>query len=281
MSSASDKNLRFLDIPRHDPEKLPVAEEIDEPGYRLGQQLVKRGRDAEALSAFIKVIEKRGEQASAESHLEAGLIYLRHFKDPVEAIHHFQRYLALQPKAKLAPKVRGLVDTARREFARTLPAHPLESQAIGLDQLEQNRLLQREVEELKAENTALRALSPAPRTRVSRATIDAGDITLPPASATPPPAVSLTPNRPAAPVGDGFSIVSAPPKPALFTPGPVSRSNPTSATGGRKYTIARGDSLYALSKKFGVTVEEIAAANRDTIPNVNTPLRTGAEIRIP
>ena len=102
-------------------EKLPFSTETDEPGYRSGQQSVKQGRDAEALSAFLKVIEKRGEQSAAESHLEAGLIYLRHIKDPLEAIHHFRKYLALQPNAKQAPNVRGLVDTARREYARTLP----------------------------------------------------------------------------------------------------------------------------------------------------------------
>lgn len=275
-------------------EKLPFSAEADEPGYRLGQQLVKQGRDAEALTAFLKVIEKRGEQSAPESHLEAGLIYLRHIKDPLEAIHHFRKYLELQPNARQAPNVRGLVDTARREYARTLPAHPMESQVVGLDQLEQIRQLQREVDDLRAENTALRSLAPAPLTRASRATIDAGEAAASPVASTPrAPAISFSASPaatvPAAPAGDRISIMSPPPKPTLLpAPGtrtgaspPTGRASPPSATGGKKYTVARGDTLYAIARKFGVKVEDIAAANRETIPNVNTPLRTGAEIRIP
>lgn len=275
-------------------EKLPFSAETDEPGYRSGQQLVKQGRDAEALSAFLKVIAKRGEQSAPESHLEAGLIYLRHIKDPLEAIHHFRKYLELQPNAKQAPNVRGLVDTARREYARTLPAHPMESQMVGLDQLEQIRQLQREVDDLRAENTALRSLAPAPLTRASRVTIDAGDSTLsaPPASSRTP-AISFSPSQsaapPAAPAGEVTPIMSPPPKPALFAPQsgvrasapPAGRTSAQPATGGKRYTVARGDTLYAIARKFGVKVEDIAAANREAIPSVNTPLRTGAELRIP
>ena len=247
-------------------EKLPFSAETDEPGYRSGQQWVKQGRDAEALSAFLKVIEKRGEQSAAESHLEAGLIYLRHIKDPLEAIHHFRKYLELQPNAKQAPNVRGLVDTARREYARTLPAHPMESQMVGLDQLEQIRQLQREVDDLRAENTALRSLAPAPLTRASRATIDVGETSPSATASTPrPPAISFSPNQPAATpaaaAGEGFTLMSSPPKPALFTPQsagrtntspPAGRTNSPAATGRKKYTVARGDTLYAIARKFGV-----------------------------
>ena len=277
-------------------DKLPFSAEADEPGYRSGQQLVKQGRDAEALSAFLKVIEKRGEQSAPESHLEAGLIYLRHIKDPLEAIHHFRKYLELQPNAKQAPNVRGLVDTARREYARTLPAHPMESQLVGLDQLEQIRQLQREVDDLRAENTALRSLAPAPLTRASRASVDSGEAAgLSAAPASRPPSISFSAPPPApaaaAPAEESVTLLSPAPKPVVAAPpagrgmtgsiAPGPRSSGPGVSPGKKYTVARGDTLYSIARKFGLKAEDIAAANRATIPSLSAPLRTGAEIRIP
>jgi hypothetical protein len=52
--------------------------ETDDPVYREGKQLQRQGRNPEALTAFLRVIEKRGEQFAPESHLEAGQIYLQH-----------------------------------------------------------------------------------------------------------------------------------------------------------------------------------------------------------
>src|SRR6188474_88527 len=95
-----------------------LASEADEPNYRQGQQLVKQGRSQEALSAYLKVIAKRGESAP-ESHLEAGLLYLEEVKDPLAAIYHFRKYLELQPNSRQAVHVKGRIDVAKREFART------------------------------------------------------------------------------------------------------------------------------------------------------------------
>jgi tetratricopeptide (TPR) repeat protein len=104
------------------PDGAAVVPEAEDPLYVDGKQLVRQGRNPQALTAFLKAIEKRGVQESAESHLEAGLIYLEHIKDFPEAIHHFRKFLELQPNSKDAARVRALVDTAKRAFARTLPA---------------------------------------------------------------------------------------------------------------------------------------------------------------
>ncbi len=266
-------------------ESLAFTTETDDPYYRQGQQLVRQGRDAEALSAFLKVIEKRGEQASAESHLEAGLICLNHIKDPIEAIHHFRKYLELQPNAKQAPNVRGLIDTAKREFARTLPAHPLESQMVGVDQTEQLRQLQRENDELRGELASQRTAPPPQFFRTSRASIEANET---PAATTfaggiplitPAPVPSRAPN-------DEPIIAAAPPTAPLYTPphsAPAGKraAVPSPAAGARKHTIAPGDTLYNISRKYGVKIEAIAAANRDALPSLSAPLRVGTELKIP
>ena len=258
--------------------------ETDDPYYREGQRLVKVGRDAEALSAFLKVIEKRGEQASAESHLEAGLICLNHIKDPIEAIHHFRKYLELQPNAKQAPGVRGLIDTAKREFARTLPAHPLESQAIPGDQMEQLRQLTRENEELHTQLAAQRTATTTQFLRSSRTTVEASEPPAVVANVGNIPLITPAPIQARAAMGESLISPGSSSTP-LITPSlstPKGRGATRAVTtGGRKHTIGTGDTLYNVSKRYGVKMEDIVAANRDILPSVTAPLRRGAELKIP
>ncbi|MBI2497782.1 MAG: tetratricopeptide repeat protein, partial [Opitutae bacterium] len=90
-----------------------AAAEGDEPEYREGQSLLKNGRKQEALNSFLKVIDRRGDEAP-ESHLEVGLLYLQHINDPLSAIYHFRKYLALRPNSPQAPLVKQRIDAAMR-----------------------------------------------------------------------------------------------------------------------------------------------------------------------
>ena len=256
-------------------DRTPFAAETDESDYRQGQQLKTQGRYSEALSSFLHVIEKRGERESAESHLEAGLIYLNHIKDPIEAIHQFKKYLELQPNSKQAPYVLGQVNVAKREFARTLPAHPLEDQSIRFEMQDQVERLQRENEELKAELQS-RGIAPVPSLRTFRSVASSAPVENSPITLAPLPAGS----DPVAPP----SIVPATPK-SLFNP-VSSGTKPTAAVpaGGRKHTIAPGDTLYRIAVKYygsGAKVEEIFNANRDVMRDKNTLPRVGTELKIP
>ncbi|HLP26436.1 MAG TPA: hypothetical protein VK477_12210, partial [Acidobacteriota bacterium] len=132
------------------------ATEADEPYYRQAEQMKRAGRQQEALSAYLKVIEKRGDDAP-ESHLEAGLVYLHHIRDPIAAIYHFRKYLSLRPNSAQAPLVRQRIDAAIRDFARTLPAQPLENQVqrvdliAAMDKLKlENDLLKQQLADLQA-----------------------------------------------------------------------------------------------------------------------------------
>ena len=75
---------------------------------------------------------------------------LNHTKDPVKAYHHFREYLDLQPNSKEAVRVRGMVEAAKREFARTLPARPLDDQSAQMQADDALEKLRRENEELRA-----------------------------------------------------------------------------------------------------------------------------------
>jgi tetratricopeptide (TPR) repeat protein len=272
-------------------DSLTLSSEIDEPFYRQGQSLSKQCRNQEALNAYLKVIAKRDETAP-ESHLEVGLILLRHVKDPIAAIYHFRKYLELQPNSRQAVYVRGLIDTSKREFARTLPATPLESQADQLEKQDQIDRLLRENDQLKAELAALRAGVPATPIR-SRATLDNTEpvgtslITVP---ATQPEAVAeespiTYAPVPATPVEEAPVLHAAPPatsaptRPAGSRP-TTTRSNPGN---GRSHTVTKGDTLFSLAQKYygnRSKWRDIYAANRDVLPN-ETALKPGMQLKIP
>ena len=267
---------------------LTLSSETDDAYYRQGQQLSKQGRNQEALNAYLKVIAKRDETAP-ESHLEAGLILLRHVKDPIAAIYHFRKYLELQPNSRQAVYVRGLIDTAKREFARTLPAAPLESQAERLETQDQIDRLLRENDQLKAELAALHAgVAAAPPIR-TRGTLD-------PAGAPGGPMISLTPPAAEPPpvTTDDSPITYAPveepaaePPPAVqrpSTPG-TTRAVPTKPTApsGRRHTVVKGDTLFSLAQKYYGNRSKwraILEANRDVLPSQDS-LRLGMDLKIP
>ncbi|HEY3755235.1 MAG TPA: LysM peptidoglycan-binding domain-containing protein [Opitutaceae bacterium] len=241
---------------------LPV--ETDEPLYREGQQFEKEGRTKEALASYLRLISRRGDDAP-ESHLEAGLIELQEIKDPIAAIYHFRRFLELEPKSPLAPRVRDEIERSRRDFASTLPAQNWETNVNSGDTSDRVAQLEAENERLKAELAALRgnALTgvahPAPET-----------------SAPPPvraplsePTVALVPVTPSNPEPRAAA------EPAPTRPAPAH---------GRTHVVARHETLYSLSVHFygtGSRWREILAANRDKLSGEHPSLEVGEVLRIP
>lgn len=274
----------------------PAAVEVDEYYFRQGQQQIKQDRPQEALASFLKVIEKRGERSSAESHLEAGLLYLKHSKDPIEAYHHFRQYLAQQgPNSQQATRVRELIDTAKKEFARTLPGQPLENQAQRMDFLEQVEKLQRENQDLRSEIAALRNGASATILKSVRA----------PAGGDPPVRSNAPAPVPVSTIEEEIPIAAAPaqsrpplPETAAGTVNPPRGNSPGSGlrtppvrpgaplpAGMRRHVVAQGEGLFAIARKYYGTpsaakAKAIYEANRDVMKNEGD-LRPGMELRIP
>ena len=247
---------------------VPEAAEVDEAGFRTGQQRLREGLAPEALTWFLKVIEKRGVQNAAESHLEAGRIYLQYIKDPIEAYHHFRKYLELQPNSQQAGLVRQQVDAAIREFATRLPLRPEENQ-VRFENNEELARLRREIDELRAENATLRAGGAASVARSGRM-ISAPAISRPvidlPVDASP---ITPAPTRSLRPVNQPSAAQNT----AAATP----------TTSGRTHTVERGESAWAIARKYygpnpaAVQVQAILDANRIT----GASLKPGMVLRIP
>ena len=265
-------------------ESLGLSAETDDAAYREGQQLVKQGRPQEALSTFLRVIARRGE-ASPESHLEAGLIYKQHIKDPIAAIYHFRKYLEQQPNSRQAPLVRQQIEAAKRDFGRTLPNQPLDSREVRLDGFDQRERLERENEQLRNELATLRGLSGSAPTSLGSvprgATAETVDARLPAPAADEASAITLAPiaNREPEPSTDFQTPANA--------AGSRGKALAPSAAGGRRHTVAAKDSLYAIAKKYygaatNARVQSLIEANRDVLPaGASTPLKEGMTLKIP
>jgi nucleoid-associated protein YgaU len=289
----------------------PFTAEIDEPGYRRGKELIKQGRNQEALSEFQKVIDKRGLSNAPESHLEVGLLYQYHIKDPIAAIFHYRKFRELKPNSQQADLVRQRIDAATRDFAKTLPGQPMENQLDRLDMGDQVLRLQRENEKLKSDLALARAGKAVPDTPA--ATPDAADNSIPESERPALPAEDPSPIVRAS-VETEPAPVTAPTRPAITqaqqtqparyltpTPTPASR-NPTPAAAAatrqptppatttrpangpyRRVTVGKGDTLFSLAQRYYGNKSrwrDIYAANRDVMKSEGD-LRIGMEVKIP
>ncbi len=242
-------------------EDYPYATETDEPVYQRGKSLEKQGREQEALSEFLKVVAKRGEDAP-ESHLEVGVLYEQHIKDPVAAIYHYRKYLELRPNSPQADLVRQRIGACMRDFARTLPGQPLGSDGVQSDLTDVVAKLQKENDELKAALAAAR--SPVPAEPPAPAAEPPARPVVARAETGPPPVITRVPlaNEPSS-----RRVVQAAP----------------SAGAGRAHTVAKGDTLMSISQRYYGTRSkwrDIYAANRDVMKGEND-LKIGMQLKIP
>jgi LysM repeat protein len=265
-----------------DGDRVKTAAEIDEPYYREGGALLKNGRKQEALGAFLKVIDKRGADAP-ESHLSVGIIYAEHINDPLSAIYHYRRYLALKPNGPLTTQIRQRIDAATREFARTLPAQPLENQVqrvdlvAALDRLKQeNETLKQQLADAKAGRGSVLAPASEPVPAVPAEAAPASSFNF---SVDAMPTVRTrpvqAPTRPPAPAPARATPVTPPPKSPAIVSQPVA--------GNRRHTIQPGDTLSKISQQYygnRTRVNDIFAANRGVMKST-TDLKPGMVLRIP
>ncbi len=283
----------------------PFTAEVDEADYRRAKELQRQGRDQEALTEFQKVIEHRGLNNAPESHLELGLLYQNHMHDPIAAIYHYRRYRELKPNSPQADLVRQRIDAATRDFARTLPAQPMEN----LERFDMSDVVQRlrqENEDLKAQNARLKGIV-ADHKRPDNGLGPADDSV----TETSGPAHAPSGDSPisAGPAGDGgggnpgaetaenLTPARTAPGARAPTPAPVAASSTATrqsasassassapSSGSHRHVIVKGDTLYSLAQHYYGSRSkwrQIFEANRDVLKSKDDPLRLGVELKIP
>jgi LysM repeat protein len=267
-------------------DRLTYASELDEPNYREGQALLKSGRRQEALAAFLKVIDRRRDDAP-ESHLEVGLLYSQHINDPLSSIYHFRKYLAQRPNSPQAPLVRQRIDAAIREFARTIPAQPIENQAQRVDLIATLDRLKQENEALKVQLAELRAARGNVPVQLDAPEAPTVVTTNPPRSGgglnfslEPEPTVRTRP-APATPPRPASATTIPPPKTAV--PATRQTAPAVAVAAGRTHVVQPGDTLSKLAQQYysnRAKWRDIYAANRGVMKSEGD-LRVGMQLKIP
>lgn len=278
---------------------MPYTAEVDDPDYKRGKDLLRMGREQEALATFLKLIDQRG-GAAAESHLEAAILYHKHIKDPIAAIYHYRRYRELRPSTDQSRLVLQSIEACIRDFARTLPAQPMDNQVDRTDLIDTVDRLQRENLQLKEQLAGARA-AVLDASRLAAAGNNGGDmgVGLPaepsqggfaadPSGNTPAP--RGLPSQPEysapVPVAPVAPPAATPSVPFVTTPPAVAPAPAPAApsAGARRHVVAKGDTLQSIALRYYGSrsrFREILSANRDQLPSENSPLRIGMELRIP
>lgn len=242
---------------------ITLVEETQEKHFQRGVRLLKEGREQEGLSAFLKVIDKRPD--APESHLEVGRLYLNYIDDPIAAIYHFRKYLEYCPNTEQAPMVRQMIDTARKQFARSLPGNPYQDDMERID-------LMKILEEQRAENVKLKKKLALARQKLEEAGL------IQDATSTVTVAHNARFGTQSQSTTNVRSVVSQ-----------TNSSTATSATAytstnrPKTYTVESGDTLSRISQKmYGVSNrwQEILAANSYQLSSPNA-LRPGQVLTIP
>lgn len=233
-----------------------IIKEIAEPSFQRGKEELKRGNTQEAMSAFLKVVEKRSD--APESHFELGRIYLDYLNDQIEAIHHFKKYLELKPNSQTSPMVRQMIETAQKRYAASLPESPFENNIRRLELEEIVQKMQKENLELKQKLAA------------AAETIDRLEATQ---------KVSVAVQRPQSETKKQVSqtLKQRTQKKASDSVPDVRKDTPSS------YTVQSGDTLSSISRKVYGTPNrwrEIYKANRDRMATPEA-LKPGQSLRIP
>jgi len=242
------------------PSEQGSLSEEKEPHFVLGKSRVNAMDYQGAIEAFEQSLEANPHSAAA--HYELGWLCDEKSADPAAAIYHYQQYLLLNHQADNAEVIKQRIYRCKQQLAADvlpLPSTPAAQQQ--LEKLtEQNRQLQDELAKWRAYYASEQAAAknnppqsddtptPTPRQVVVQQT-----------AVQPEQVVSTTPVRP---VPDRPSR----PKPADVTTTP------------HTHVVASGETAAAISRKFGVKLSALAAAN----PNVNlSRIHTGQILRIP
>ena len=203
------------------------------------QRATRKAQEQDYAAAITLYRESlRTSPRSAKAHLQLGMIYDDVYKNPIRAVYHYERYLELRPDAEKRDLVKDWVERLRRDLVVDGSAG-VPGQSVEVAQLQQDlRQLRRQIEQLQYDNDLLR--------KDLRARDEM------------PGAGVSTPGQ----IGSGL-------------PGDTPVRPAGSA---RTYTVATGDTLWAIARRHGTTVDALRAANGLGGTEV---LRPGQTLKIP
>ena len=245
------------------PSDQSQLDEEKEPHFVLGNSRVNAMDYEGAIEAFQESLEVNPRSASA--HFRLACLYDTKESDPAAAIFHYQEYLRLDPKADNADVIKGHIYSCKQQLAADvlqMPSAPAAQQQLE-KLVEQNRQLQQQVDGLTEKLRQWNAFY-------------ANQKTAPP-NPSPAPSNSQTPTSGSPTPDDISSQPNTAPQPAPTrsshpTPSPPAKPKP------HTHTVATGETLAAIARKSGVSLNSLLAANPGVDPK---KLHVGQTVNLP
>lgn len=228
------------------------SDDEKEPHYVLGQSRVNAMDYQGAVDAFEDSLEANPRSAAA--HYQLAMLYEDKVPDPAAAIYHYERYLKLNPDAGNASLIKQHIDACKRQLAADVMGLPSSSAAQQqLDRLvEQNRNLQQQVDRLQDTVKQWNAYYASELAARSNAAPQNISVAQPVTGPLPDDITMQTPANPG--------------------PAPARPARP------RTHIVVAGETAAAISRKFGVKLSALGAAN----PGVNlSRIRVGQVLNLP
>ncbi len=249
------------------PDSFLVSDEDRDRNYQRALA-AERVRDYEGAAEYYERALDRNPRAS-NVHLSYAALCEGQLGRFAEAVHHYQRYLRLNPADPKAEDIRRRVTNCTERLATSVPV-VIRSETIA-----------RDLDAMRRENLALRAqvtnwvaVGTAWSNEVRRLT---QELTL--ANAASSAAATSVPTR-SGTVSPGQGSAPRGTTPGVGTPTPRTATTPGRAytPGTRFYRIAAGDTLASIARRHGLSVGALRSAN----PTLNDRrLLPGTIVRIP
>ncbi|SVA70257.1 uncharacterized protein METZ01_LOCUS123111 [marine metagenome] len=223
----------------------------DDPDFVRGKSRLARKNIDGAVLSFREALANNPGNAAA--HFELGLIFYEPSNEKnnyVSACYHFQRHLELQRDSRHAGNIEGFIRACKKEIAKDIAMAPIPPSEINAI-----HSLRTQLAKVSGENSQLKSQVQAMRGRLQQA---GGDVPPPSVAAGGPPP-SVNPSNP-----------RTPPRPNYG-----SRSSQT-----RTHTLKPGESLYSISRQYGVPFAVLKAANSRLMRN-SRDLKPGVTVYIP
>lgn len=137
------------------------------PATQLLKDAETRARNGDFLEA-INLYERAldGSARSAEIHYRLGLLYDEKMRDPFNALHHFKRYLTLDPTGSRATEVKNFMKKDELALVTELSGDSVLSRADAARLKNENLDLRQQLEQSRAQvrtTTAEKAAAPSAR----------------------------------------------------------------------------------------------------------------------
>jgi LysM repeat protein len=268
-------------------DKDPAQTDSDSnPNYKQARQDLDNQNPQGAVSDYEAALAANPKLPGA--HYELGMIYGEKLNDPISSIYHFKRFLDLSPNTDKKDQVQAIIDKEGSVYASSLPNAGPSADDMAKLQTE-NASLKKEVDDANTTISQLQAKLTDATAKLQA--IAAAPAPEPAAPAAPAPAdasavaASAPASTNAVPAGP---LKALPVDPSVAASGRAdadtsTNAAPVSTTGGRSYTVVKGDSYWKIAKKMypGDTKNGVAKIQGANPQTMGKPLKIGQVLAIP